>query len=80
MVRKYYILGRLLFHDKENLILVKRLVQSQEEILFDRVAQFLYDGPLEYARKEFYLLLFAEWSRSNLDTILDALSSTKIEV
>jgi hypothetical protein len=73
-------LGSLLFLDKENLILVKKLVQSQEEILFDRVAQFLYDGPLEYARKEFYLILFAEWSRSNMDIILDALSSSRVEV
>ncbi|MHA1966916.1 MAG: hypothetical protein ACW964_03850 [Candidatus Hodarchaeales archaeon] len=56
------------------------MVQSQEEILFDRVAQFLYDGPLEYARKEFYLILFAEWSRSNMDIILDALSSSRVEV
>lgn len=50
------------------------LVKSQEEILFEKVAQFLYNGPLEYARKEFYLSLFAEWSKSNLDIILDAVS------
>jgi hypothetical protein len=54
------------------------LSQAQEEILFDQVAKFLYRGSLDHARKEFSLYLFAEWSRSNLDIILKAISSYEI--
>ncbi|MFX0085126.1 MAG: hypothetical protein ACFFAU_05600 [Candidatus Hodarchaeota archaeon] len=52
--------------------------QTQEEILFDQVAQFLYKGSLDHSRKEFSLYLFAEWSRSNMDIILKAISSFKL--
>ncbi len=51
--------------------------KSQEEKMFDQVACFLYKGTLEQARKELYLHLFAEWSRSNLDIILKALNVEK---
>jgi len=53
------------------------LSQISEEKIFDQVAQFLYRGPLEHARKEMSLLMFAEWSRSNMDIIFQAIASTK---
>ena len=46
-----------------------------EEKMFDQVACFLYRGPLDHARKEFCLHLFAEWSKLNLDIMLKALAS-----
>ena len=54
-------------------------VKSPEEKMFDQVACFLYKGTPEQARKEFYLHLFAEWSKSNLDVILKALTLDKTE-
>ncbi|MFX0171717.1 MAG: hypothetical protein ACFE9L_07345 [Candidatus Hodarchaeota archaeon] len=48
-----------------------------EEQMFDIVAKFLYKKPLQEARKDFYLYLFAEWSRTNLDIILKAITSVK---
>ncbi|MFX0052870.1 MAG: hypothetical protein ACFE8U_16450 [Candidatus Hermodarchaeota archaeon] len=48
-----------------------------EEQVFDIVARFLYNKPLQEARKEFYLYLFAEWSRANLDVILKALTTVE---
>lgn len=53
-------------------------VKSLEEKMFDQVACFLYKGTLEQAQKEFCLHLFAEWSKSNLDVILKALTLDKI--
>lgn len=54
---------------------------NQEEILeeqmFDIVANYLYNGSLQEVRKEFYLYLFAEWSKTNLDIILKALTSVE---
>lgn len=54
--------------------------KSPEENIFDQVACFLYKGTLGQARKEFYLHLFAEWSRENLDIVLKALSMEKSEI
>jgi hypothetical protein len=48
--------------------------KSPEEIMFDQVACYLFKGSLASARKEFYLQLFAEWSKENLDIILKAIS------
>jgi hypothetical protein len=48
-----------------------------EEQMFDIVAKYLYNGSLQEARKEFYLYLFAEWSKTNLDIILKALTSVE---
>ncbi|MFX0182679.1 MAG: hypothetical protein ACFE95_06300 [Candidatus Hodarchaeota archaeon] len=48
-----------------------------EEQMFDTVAKFLYNKPLQEARKDFYLYLFSEWSRTNLDIILKALTSVE---
>jgi len=54
-------------------------VKSPEEKMFDKVACFLYKGTSEQAQKEFCLHLFAEWSKSNLDVILKALTMDKTE-
>ncbi|MFX1508509.1 MAG: hypothetical protein ACFFDC_20705 [Promethearchaeota archaeon] len=48
--------------------------KSPEEVMFDKVACYLFKGSLSSARKEFYLQLFAEWSKENLDIILKAIS------
>ncbi|MHA1227300.1 MAG: hypothetical protein ACTSR2_12005 [Candidatus Hodarchaeales archaeon] len=53
--------------------------ETSVENIFDIVAQYLFRKPLEEARKEFYLELFAEWSRSNLDLILKAIMSANIK-
>ncbi|MFW9903752.1 MAG: hypothetical protein ACFFFH_05425 [Candidatus Thorarchaeota archaeon] len=49
-------------------------VRSHEEVMFDKVASYLFKGSLSTARKEFSLHLFAEWSKSNLDIVLKAIS------
>ncbi len=54
--------------------------KSPEEKIFDQVACFLYNRTLDQARKEFYLHLFAEWSKENLDIVLKALSKEKSEI
>jgi hypothetical protein len=43
-----------------------------EEKMYDQVSCYLYKRPLEEARKEFYLNLFAEWAKENLDTVFKA--------
>ena len=67
-----------IFPSDEKLLLVFYVSQTSEEILFDQVAQFLYKGTLKYARKELSLYLFAEWSRSNMDIIFQAITSIKM--
>ncbi len=50
--------------------------RSPEEEMFDKVACFLYKGSLDKVRKEFALHLFAEWSKANLDIILNAIAKS----
>jgi hypothetical protein len=56
---------------------MNNLEDIPEEQMFDTVAVFLYNKPLQEARKDFYLYLFAEWSRTNLDIILKAITSVE---
>ena len=51
--------------------------KSPEEVMFDKVACYLFKGSLHTARKEFSLHLFAEWSKANLDIVLEAISQGK---
>jgi hypothetical protein len=48
-----------------------------EEQMFDIVAKYLYNGSLQEARKDFYLYLFGEWSKTNFDIILKAITSVE---
>ena len=48
--------------------------KSPEEKIFDKVACYLFKGSLGTVRKEFSLHLFAEWSKENLDIVLEAIS------
>ncbi|UCG01221.1 MAG: hypothetical protein JSW11_16590 [Candidatus Heimdallarchaeota archaeon] len=54
--------------------------RSPEEEMFDKVASYLYKGTLNDVRKEFSLHLFAEWSKTNLDIILKAITKSNQKV
>ncbi len=43
------------------------------EELFDKVAYYLYGNPKNYARKEFILFLFTEWTKTNMDIVFEAI-------
>ncbi|WP_455143596.1 hypothetical protein [Candidatus Hodarchaeum mangrovi] len=48
---------------------------SFEEKLFHIVATYLFKGSSLDAEKEFAIFLFADWAKTNLDTILEAITN-----